>query len=82
MYIEVSALRLRDNMRTYIDHMIATGDRVMITRYGRPVAALVSPADLEALEKVENNREVFLQTRHEAQLEEFRTMKAAMKGEG
>ncbi len=82
MYIEANSIRLRENLRSYLDHMLSTGDRVLITRHGKPVAALVSPKDLNALEKVENNREIFMQNRHDAKMREFRAMKEVLDGEG
>lgn len=75
MYLEANSQQMRENLRGYIDNMMATGDRVLITRHGKPVAAMVSPRDPEALETVQNNREMFAQNRHEAKMRKFRTMK-------
>ena len=82
MYAEITCLTLRDNLRDTVDRLMLTGERVMITRHGKPVAALVSPRDLEALEEVANNREVFLRSRQEAQLREFRALKEGLDGAG
>ena len=81
MYIEAKSDKLRANLRSYIDHVIATGDRVLITRHGKEIAALVSTKDFEALETVENNREIFLENRHDAKMQEFRVMKVALEGD-
>ena len=79
MYIEANSSELRDKLRAYLDHVAATGDRVLITRYNGEMAALVSVRDFELLEKVENGREEFLEHRHAQQMEEFRRMKAGME---
>ena len=82
MYAEITCLHLRDNLRQTVDRLMTTGERVMVTRHGKPVAALVSPRDLEALEEAANNRELFLRARQEAQLREFRALKEGLDGGG
>ena len=82
MYIEAQSDKLRKNLRDYIDHVMATGDRVLITRHGKEMVALVSAKDFEALEQVAKNREMFLENRHDAKMQEFRAMKAALEGSG
>lgn len=81
MHIETNSIRLRDNLRSYLDQVLASGERVLITRHGKPVAALVSPRDLEALEKAENGREALLRARQEAQMREFQALKAGLDGD-
>ena len=81
MYIEVSSSRMRKNFSACLHHHLSTGDRILITRYGRGMAAMVSAKDLQALEQVENNREEFLEWQSERQLREFRGLKSAMEGE-
>ena len=49
MFIEAKTDRLRTNLRTYLDHVVTTGDRVVISRHGQEVAALVSLRDFKAL---------------------------------
>ncbi len=80
MYSETTCQNLRDDLRRHLDHMTASGSRLLITRHGKPVAALVSPHDLEALEKVDNTRETLLRARQDAQLREFQEMKEALIG--
>ena len=38
------------------DHMAATGDRLIVTRHGQPVAAIVSMGDVHSLEAEEEGR--------------------------
>ena len=42
---------VKDRLSEYIVGVERTHDRVMITRHGRPVAVLISPDDLAALEE-------------------------------
>ena len=81
MYIDANAAHLRHNLRAYLDHVAATGDRVLILRHGKELAALVPVSDFNALEKVSNSREDYLNARHESRMKEFRIMKAVMEGE-
>ena len=82
MYTETTCQQLRDDLRRHLDQMMINGERILITRHGKPVAALVSPHDLRALETVENNRETLLRARQDAQLREFQDMKNALEGRG
>ncbi|GGO54682.1 prevent-host-death family protein [Roseovarius pacificus] len=54
MFIQVNSRKLRENWGAYLDHVMATGDRVMITRHGREQVALIPAADLHRLEEVEH----------------------------
>ena len=81
MYIEAKTNRLRKDLRAYLDHVMATGDRVLITRHGKEVAALVTARDFEALEKAQNNREALMEMRHEAKMREFRALKEGLDGD-
>ena len=47
MYIEAKSNRLRKELRAYLDHVMATSDRVLITRHGKEVAALVTMVGLQ-----------------------------------
>jgi prevent-host-death family protein len=58
MHIQTTSRTLRENWGAYIDHIAATGDRVLVTRHGREQIALVPVADLRALEDAEQ-REFF-----------------------
>ena len=42
---------VRDHLSDFVDRVKRHHERVVITRNGRPVAVLVSPEDLEALEE-------------------------------
>jgi antitoxin (DNA-binding transcriptional repressor) of toxin-antitoxin stability system len=75
MVIEVSSDRLRSQLAAHVDHLLATGERLILTRHGRSVAALVRMKDLEALESVEQNRELFLEQRHAERMREFRMLR-------
>ena len=75
MFIECPLGRFRAELRPWLDHHLATADRLVLTRHGRPVAALVSIKDLDALEKVEKNREEFLEQRHAERMREYRMLK-------
>jgi len=75
MVIEVSSDRLRSQLSAHVDHLLATGERLILTRHGRSVAALVQMKDLAALEAVEQNREVFLEQRHAERMREFRMLR-------
>ena len=75
MVIEVSSDRLRSQLAAHVDHLLATGERLILTRHGRSVAALVRMKDLEALEAVEQNRELFLEQRHAERMREFRMLR-------
>ncbi|EDM70281.1 hypothetical protein RAZWK3B_06312 [Roseobacter sp. AzwK-3b] len=75
MVIEVSSDRLRSQLSAHVDHLLATGERLILTRHGRSVAALVRMADLAALESVEQNREIFLEQRHAERMREFRMLR-------
>jgi len=75
MVIEVSSDRLRSQLAAHVDHLLATGERLILTRHGRGVAALVRMKDLDALESVEQNRELFLEQRHAERMREFRMLR-------
>ncbi|MHA7850475.1 type II toxin-antitoxin system Phd/YefM family antitoxin [Roseovarius sp.] len=75
MVIEVSSDKLRSQLSAHVDHLLATGERLILTRHGRSVAALVRMKDLEALESVDQNREIFLEQRHAERMREFRMLR-------
>lgn len=80
MHIDASASDMRDRLSAYLDHVAATGDRVLIRRFGRELAALVTVRDLDALEKVESGREEFLEIHHARQMRDFRRMRDMLDG--
>ena len=80
MYIQTNSRKLRENWGAYLDHVAATGDRLLVTRHGRKLVALVSVKDLDALETVEQGREAFWEERHARQMEEMRAMREVLEG--
>ena len=81
MSSEVNSGDVRGNWRAYLDHVTATGARVVIMRHGETVAALVGLRDLRALEEVEQGREELLEWRHQERMKEYRRMRKVMEGE-
>ena len=75
MFIEIPVSKFRRNISAWLDHKMVTGDRIVLTRHGRELGAIVSMKDLRALEEVERNREEFLEQRHAARMREFRMLK-------
>ena len=76
MFTELPITRFRAQLRPWLDHQPASGDRLVLTRHGQPIGALVSMKDFNALEEVERNREEFLEERHAERMREFRALKA------
>ena len=54
----VAATKLRTAISDLLDRVVHHGERVSVERYGKPVAALVSSADLELLEAIENRMDI------------------------
>ena len=54
----VAASKLRTTISDLLDRVVHHGERVAVERYGKPVAALVSPEDLELLEAIENRIDI------------------------
>lgn len=50
----ISTNELRQRLADLINRVAYSNERTLITRHGRPVAALISAADLEALEALED----------------------------
>ena len=55
---KVAATELRFSISGLLDRVVHHGERVAVERYGKPVAALVSPEDLELLEAIENRMDI------------------------
>ncbi|SIC55838.1 Conserved protein of uncharacterised function, putative antitoxin [Mycobacteroides abscessus subsp. abscessus] len=55
---EVPLAELRDTLGDAVVRTAYTGERVVITRHGKPAAALVSTADLARLEALEMAEDV------------------------
>jgi len=56
MHVRITSRKLRENWRAFLDHMAATGDRLIVTRHGQPVAAIVSMGDVHSLEAEDEGR--------------------------
>ena len=54
----VAATKLRTAISDLLDRVVHHGERIEVERYGKPVAALVSSADLELLEAIENRMDI------------------------
>ncbi len=55
---KVAATKLRITISDILDRVVHHGERVAVERYGKPVAALVSPEDLELLEAIEDRMDI------------------------
>jgi prevent-host-death family protein len=51
MAYEIPVTQARAELADLINRVVYGGERVVVTRHGRPLAALVSAADLERLEQ-------------------------------
>ena len=54
----VAATKLRTRISDLLDRVVYHGERIAVERYGKQVAALVSPEDLELLEAIENRMDI------------------------
>ncbi|MCY4574530.1 MAG: type II toxin-antitoxin system Phd/YefM family antitoxin [Gemmatimonadetes bacterium] len=54
----VAASKLRTTISDVLDRVVHHGERIAVERYGKPVAALVSPEDLELLEAIEDRIDI------------------------
>ena len=55
--IFLTTVEARENFAELIDRAAASGERIVITRHGEPMAALLSLDDLELIEEVERRLE-------------------------
>lgn len=46
----------RSDLAELVNRVAYSGERVVLTRHGKPLAALVSPSDLDRLEEAERER--------------------------
>jgi prevent-host-death family protein len=53
---EIPVTQARGELSDLVSRVAFSGERVSLTRHGKPVAALVSAADLELLESLEQER--------------------------
>ncbi|OIJ66882.1 type II toxin-antitoxin system Phd/YefM family antitoxin [Streptomyces mangrovisoli] len=66
MAYEIPVTQARAELADLINRVVYGGERVVVTRHGKPLVALVSAADLERLQEVE--KEVALPERPEEQV--------------
>ncbi len=67
MFTTISTVGLRETLSDILSRVRHTGERVIITRSGKPVAALVPVNELRALEKLED--EYFIELADDAKKE-------------
>jgi prevent-host-death family protein len=53
---DIPVTQARSDLAELVNRVAYSGERVVLTRHGKPLAALVSPADLERLEQLEGER--------------------------
>ncbi|MEU6844540.1 type II toxin-antitoxin system Phd/YefM family antitoxin [Streptomyces sp. NPDC046716] len=57
MAYEIPVTQARAELAELINRVVYGGERVVVTRHGKPLVALVSAADLERLEKMGSQAE-------------------------
>ncbi|WP_128377082.1 type II toxin-antitoxin system Phd/YefM family antitoxin [Streptomyces cavernae] len=57
MAYEIPVTQARAELAELINRVVYGGERVVVTRHGKPLVALVSAADLERLEELEKPEE-------------------------
>ncbi|WP_405609690.1 type II toxin-antitoxin system Phd/YefM family antitoxin [Streptomyces sp. NBC_00076] len=57
MAYEIPVTQARAELADLINKVVYGGERVVVTRHGKPLVALVSAADLERLEKLQEPAE-------------------------
>ncbi|MFK4146017.1 type II toxin-antitoxin system Phd/YefM family antitoxin [Streptomyces sp. NPDC004065] len=55
MAYEIPVTQARAELAELINRVVYGGERVVVTRHGKPLVALVSAADLERLEELEEH---------------------------
>jgi prevent-host-death family protein len=56
--ITVTTSKIRESLSDTINRVVYRGERVQIERHGKPVAAIVSLRDLEAIEQMEDQIDI------------------------
>ena len=80
MHDEIGAKELRHALREILDAMQANKGRVMILRNGAPIAGLVPPEELRALEQADRSRMGYHEARMKAKLREINWLKEGLDG--
>ncbi|MBL1112147.1 type II toxin-antitoxin system Phd/YefM family antitoxin [Streptomyces sp. 110] len=57
MAYEIPVTQARAELAELINRVVYGGERVVVTRHGKPLVALVSAADLRRLEEIETGEE-------------------------
>ncbi|TLS43978.1 type II toxin-antitoxin system Phd/YefM family antitoxin [Streptomyces montanus] len=57
MAYEIPVTQARAELADLINRVVYGGERVVVTRHGKPLVALVSAADLERLEELQDTAE-------------------------
>ncbi|MDN0200244.1 type II toxin-antitoxin system Phd/YefM family antitoxin [Streptomyces sp. S.PNR 29] len=57
MAYEIPVTQARAELADLINRVVYGGERVVVTRHGKPLVALVSAADLERLDQLEESKE-------------------------
>ncbi len=78
---EVSSDRFRSHLRSYLDQVMASQKRLIITRHGQALAALVPVHEGRALWQVANNTAMYEEWRATYRLNEARTLRMAVMEE-
>ena len=78
---EISTHRLRANLRAHVEQVATSGARLLITRHGRAVAALVPAHEGRALWNVAHNDEVYSEWRVMQKLNRERDLRMAVMEE-
>ncbi|MET8669326.1 type II toxin-antitoxin system Phd/YefM family antitoxin [Streptomyces tendae] len=55
MAYEIPVTQARAELADLINRVVYGGERVVVTRHGKPLVALVSAADLERLEEIQDS---------------------------
>ncbi|MGW4572072.1 type II toxin-antitoxin system Phd/YefM family antitoxin [Streptomyces tendae] len=58
MAYEIPVTQARAELADLINRVVYGGERVVVTRHGKPLVALVSAADLERLEEIQDSPDV------------------------
>jgi len=77
LHSEIGARALRAELSRILDE-VRQGERVMIRRNGRAVAALVPPHELTALEKADHSRMVYHEQMAAAKLRDLKWLRAGL----
>lgn len=82
----LSIVELRNNLADTLNRVAYGGERLVFARRGKPVAALVSPEDLAALEAAEDANDVQAAKRvlqeYNRSPEKFQTLDEYTRGKG